>query len=331
MTNRIPPEGWPDPEHFALLNSDFYRARPHDYFGRRLQSLMLVANNVGRLDDLFAQGVKFGKLSATGAPVGEELEGKTAADRERQTQHFVIAESEVLCHHAGETLLRLYLAHAGTPPSPWLELSRITSPAGFKELVRRRFGPGAEPVDPAGLAEIARVFYLTDNRQSLDPPPDEGAWNRGIAIVDGYLRHFAALFLGKAALYNAGKHGLALLPGDVGVALGDGSILSASGPAIQYLQRRKSADGNRRWFRVTHWVRSDLQVALTYMATTLIAYLWEAARVRYVPAARAEGLSVRLLKTGVDELLRAGEDRALVVDEMALELPYLAQDVRVPG
>lgn len=184
----MPPDGVPDPAHLPALNESFYTARPQDYFGRRLQDLMLVAGNLAGLDDLFAKGVSFGALSAIGPQMGEGLAPERASERERQTQHFVIAESEVLCHHAGETLLRLYLAHAGAPPSPWLELSQIRSPEEFKKRVRRRFGPDSNPSDPANLAEIARTFYLTDVPERIQPPPAPEEWSKGLAIIEGYLR-----------------------------------------------------------------------------------------------------------------------------------------------
>jgi len=288
----MPPEGVPDPEHFPAMNASFYAARPQDYFGRRLQNLMLVAGNLQGLDDLFAKGVSFGTLSAVGPQVSDGVGADTAQERARQTQHFLIAESEVLCHHAGETLLRLYLAHAGAPPSPWLELSQTRSPDEFKKRVRRRFGPGSKASDPANLAEVARTFYLTDVPERLVPPPAPEEWSRGLALIEGYLRYFAALFLEKAALYNAAKHGLALLPGDIALEVGDGSVLSQSGPAVQYLQLRKSDDGHRRWSRVIHWVQSDRQVVLTYTAAILMADLWAAGRFRYVVSVREDGFSI---------------------------------------
>ena len=66
----MPPDGVPDPAHLPALNESFYTARPQDYFGRRLQDLMLVAGNLAGLDDLFAKGVSFGALSAIGPQMG---------------------------------------------------------------------------------------------------------------------------------------------------------------------------------------------------------------------------------------------------------------------
>ncbi len=58
-------------------------------------------------------------------------EEQDAEDRER----FLLADSEILLHHASETLLRLYLAHEQLPPpmtrlitTMFTKTSRTTAP-----------------------------------------------------------------------------------------------------------------------------------------------------------------------------------------------------------
>jgi len=82
---------------------------------------------------------------------------------------------------------------------------------------------------------------------------------------------------------------------------------------------------------VIHWVKSDRQVVLTYTAAILIADLWAAGRFRYVVAAREDGFRVVLPKVSIDDLLRADEARSIVVDEMAVGLPYLVSAADAAG
>ena len=312
MGATTPSDGSVRPETIPGLNAAFYRARPADYFGKRLQDLMLVAGNLEGLDELFSRGVKFRQLTATGpdpASLAQSEEAK--AERELQRQQFVIAESEVLCHHAGETLLRLYLAHESRPASPWLELTRTRSPSAFKEKVRRRFGSDSKQGDPIRLAEIARLLYLSDDREAVDPSLTEEDWTANLVNIEGYLRYFAWQFLDKAALYNAAKHGLALIPGEMTFQkLEDGSVLGADGPMIEYLELRSKDGGDRRWHHVAHWVRSDRQMTLTYMAIRLMAALWDGARRYYVPSPRSQGSTGHwFAKTSIDQLLQVDRKR----------------------
>ncbi|HEX2469533.1 MAG TPA: hypothetical protein VHK05_02995 [Candidatus Limnocylindrales bacterium] len=157
------------PENYASLNDQFYASRPYEYFITRMGNLLLVAARNEELDDLFDAGVSFGELSMGGgssARTPEERDESAASAR-----RFVTAESEVLAHHAGETLLRSYLAHESQPPCPWLEISRTRVPREFKSLVEARFGDAGDPADPEHLAGIARVFHGTDDPSTFKPKP----------------------------------------------------------------------------------------------------------------------------------------------------------------
>jgi hypothetical protein len=161
------------PENYASLNDQFYASRPYEYFITRMGNLLLVAARNEELDDLFDAGVSFGELSMGGgssARTPEERDESAASAR-----RFVTAESEVLAHHAGETLLRSYLAHESQPPCPWLEISRTRVPREFKSLVEARFGDAGDPADPEHLAGSARVFHGTDDPSTLSPSPPEKA------------------------------------------------------------------------------------------------------------------------------------------------------------
>jgi hypothetical protein len=148
------------PDNCRQLNRTFYAAKPADYFGQRLENLILTAGRSEDLDRLMTEGATYRGLNVAGHVEGGKTvrtDGRSPEEKAKAAEHFVIAEAEVLSHHVGETLLRLYLAHefpAGqAPPCPWLEISRLRSFSQFKDIVRRRFGPDSDP-DETGL-EIA--------------------------------------------------------------------------------------------------------------------------------------------------------------------------------
>ena len=306
-------------ENYPGLNAMFYEARPHDYFGQRLSNLILVAGKRSGLEALMAEGVTFGDLSA---PAGQPSCG-SAEERDKAAELFVTAETEVLCHHAGETLLRLYLAHEGLPPCPWLEVSRVRYPRDFKVLVKRRFGPEIDGADPKRREALAKIFYSTDSRERLEPMPSEESWNESLRVIEMYLRHFARQFIDKAALYNATKHGLAVMPSTSTMQYNDGALVSADGPAIEYLYLREREDGQSRWYRGTHWVKRDVQMAFAYRACQLIDMLWTVAKSRYLQDVSGDGVAVELFGPPTPADLQIGADaRGVVTTEMGTELLY---------
>lgn len=326
-------------ENYRELNRTFYAAKPQDYFSHRLQNLILVAGKREGLDRLMAEGVEFGDLKAPPAATANlsvAANGAASDDSDKEAEaakaaeHFVIAEAEVLAQHVGETLLRLYLAHefaagAAPPDCPWLEISRLRSFSQFKNKVRARFDPERDPDDPTHLGAIARVFHLTDNPTSMSEsaiPDDE--WNRSLRNIEGYLRGFAHEFLDRAALYNAAKHGLALRPSEMKMRYGDGKVVSAEGPIIQYLEIREQ-DGVPRWSQVNHWVKPDRQMALIFRACQLIERLWDVARLRYLPEQQPNRFELRLMAGPSWEDLRyssAKDGGGFVVEDMAVGLIY---------
>ena len=320
------------------MNRTFYAAKPADYFGWRLGNLILVAGKREALESLLADGVAFKSLKVGGTASGSEdasgvasvtPDPETEAEAAKGAEHFVIAEAEVLAHHVGETLLRLYLAHefpanARPPACPWLEISRLRSFSQFKSMVRARFGPDSDPEDPANLAAVARVFHLTDDpaRMSNATIPEE-QWNNSLNNIEGYLLAFARQFLDRSAIYNAAKHGLALRPSEMSMRYGDGSLISVEGPIIKYLEIRDH-DGHPRWSQVNHWVKSDRQMALIHRACQLIESLWEVARLRYLPEQRPDRFKVRLFAGARWEDLMStdAKDGRFVIEDVAIELLY---------
>jgi hypothetical protein len=315
---------------FLALNQTLYAAAPQDYFDRRLMNLGLVASKRSELDSLLEDGFEYGDLKV-GPGSGDE--GTTdEAEAEKTAAHFVTAEAEVLGHHVGETLLRLYLAHAWAkgdplPGCPWLELSRLRAPSEFKQRVASRFVDA--PYDDANnLAALARVFYLTDKPEGIKPSIDVARWSKSLESIESYLRAFAAEFLDRAPLYNAAKHGFAVTPTEFGVKFK--GVIDTSGPAVRYLEARElDAEAKKRgdrlfWWEAVHWVRADLRMLLIRLGCELIQLLWDAARFRYVPSYREAGFNLRLFeRPRYDELLVMGrEGGGIDVTDMSMQLLY---------
>lgn len=259
-------------ENSPRLNADFYRSEPHAYFRHRRSNLMLVAAKDEELSRLIGEGLSFGLVSI--GSKGDEPKEYTESDRESAFE-FVALEAEVLLHHATETLLRLFLAHVGVPPSPWLEMSRLRSFGEFKRILSRRF---VDSIPEDRASDLAEVFYGSPDPASYDPPPSADEWAESISTIDRFLVRFASNLLKDAHLYNAAKHGLAVKPGEYGLTVGDNEnpMIHRHGMALQYLQ---AVDG--QWRRTAEWVETDSSIVYVELAAELMAQLWTVARHRY--------------------------------------------------
>lgn len=87
--------------------------------------------------------------------------------------------------------------------------------------------------------------------------------------------------LDGADLYNAGKHGLAILPGESAFKLGDGELLAESGPSLTVIEQTV-VEGDPRWTKVTHWVRFQREIALTTLIAQAVESLWECGKQRRI-------------------------------------------------
>ena len=259
-------------ENSPRLNADFYRSEPHVYIRHRLSNLMLVAAKDEELSRLLSEGVSFGLIST--GPKGGEPKVYTESDRESALR-FVALEAEVLLHHATETLLRLFLAHAGVPLTPWLEMSRLRSFREFKEIVNKRF---LEDTPEDRESDVAEVFYGSNDITNYDPRPSDDEWAESVRTIDRFLVRFASNLLSDARLYNAAKHGLAVKPGEYGLTLGDqeNPLIDRHGMALQYLE---VVEG--QWKRTVEWVETDASVIYIWIATDLMEQLWSVGRRRY--------------------------------------------------
>jgi hypothetical protein len=288
-----PPQGPPEDDGLADanlpgLNEAFYRGAPHRILQQRHEVLLLLGARGADVDALLEGDNRWGSLM---------FSGRADLDAHDQRQRFLVSESIILQHHAAETLLRLYLAHEPIPRCPWLEISRERSFQRFKKRVAERFPCNAP--SPENLDACATVFFGQPTPVMLTPVPEAEEWNAARTNVEAWLRHFARTYLDDADLYNAAKHGLAVLVGDASFSITsnapDGSprpdaepFLQASGPSVEYLHTMLDEDGQKRWNRTTKWVDAEANAADIGIAIRLIAQLWRIAAARYVGAAVAE-------------------------------------------
>lgn len=260
-------------EQFPEMNRSFYGTRPWQYFRQRQRYLLLAAGAPEKLSEIGREGVKVGRLAYT---LTDDADGGTEEEENRKS--YLLAESEVLMHHASETLLRIYLAHEGLPECPWLNMARVRSPGEFKQRVEKRF---ARSDVGANRVQLAQVFFGTDQRENITPTPDADAWEQGIANIESFLRHYARHFLDPDS-YNALKHGLAVQTGEAGMQLGDGDLIKVHGTALEFLSLRRDQHGRQRWNMTTRWIDVDKTMTFVYLATALIESIWNIARARYL-------------------------------------------------
>ncbi len=238
------------PSNFQELNDAFYQERPWVYFLQRLVYLTAIASDTA--NSPFEDPITVG-------PVTIQSHSPDGCDYPSPGQSFVAVESEVLLHHASETLLRLIHAHAKPSPCPWLRMSAIRSFSEFKDWVQ-------ELHDDPDLERVAgRLFGQSD--EYPDVPADEAKW----------IRLFAQHFL-DASSYNAAKHGMALAGGAaIGtVTIEDHEVVRAQGPIVSWLAKWPNRDAERppRWTRVTRILSTEAYILMIKVATDLMQSIW---------------------------------------------------------
>lgn len=283
------------PEQFDSLNQTFYRGAPHEYIEQRLNSLILIVSESPHVAEAFSTGLGFGSLTVRGEFVHDP----------RESNDYAAIESVVLLHHAAEALLRLYFAHRDSSECPWLEVARLRVPSHFKKAVEA-FLPKAMDVDEA-------VKMLTVFRGNTDPEPlginlSPDEWSRQTTGLQMLMREAARRVLDEATMYNAAKHGLAVLSAEIGTTLSvdglpEGFDISNQGPSLTYLDLIGSGQ-ERRWAESLTWVNPEANMGLTFLIVRQIRALWNIARMRYTRS--GEGERIDMVDPGAVESLTTG-------------------------
>lgn len=253
------------PHEYAMLNDSYYSATPHEYFLHRLGSLALLIADDNLATDSLREGIDLLDTQLI-MDINWDDKGKSK---------YASSEIVVLLHHACETLLRLYISHANRNPCPWVAMSSLMDFGEFKRKVAALRGHFS---DPEILADILEVFTLTNDKKSQPNISDE-VWTtheKGLVMI---LEFAAGEFLDNSSIYNAAKHGLAVIPHEIGMSIGFPSIImQKEGPAVSYLQRVRDKD-NQKWLKTTQWISPRSLMMWVVLIVQQIENLWVSAKI----------------------------------------------------
>lgn len=254
------------PEQYSELNATLYGSDPASYLRFRLHSLVLMHNEP---DDLEEVEVIYGSLTM---PRQFDF---TAEERQRS----LAMESSMLVQHAGESLMRLFLAHAKQGPCPWLDVAKLRFPdvnAALAEISRHDYAW------PSG--QVAELFLGGANVDEAGVDLDTDDWDATVEAHTELLGRVAGRVLRRAPLYNAVKHGLVGAPSE---RLGwdftgpDGQqIRIAEGPVVTYVHGKGTEVSP--WVATTDQVRIESDFAIVQAITIALTNLWAVARRRYL-------------------------------------------------
>ncbi|WP_142134055.1 hypothetical protein [Arthrobacter sp. SLBN-83] len=203
-------------EQYSELNATFYSSGgPHEYIRARLQSIIFTLSDADEAEAILQQDLLIGTLQAGGTQ-------RLAQD---VRQRYALMESTVLLHHAGEALLRLWMAHKDSPPCPWLEVASLTTPRIFKEEADKH----ASDTSRMPRSNVGSVFLGGSTREDAHVEMTEEQWERSIDGLQELLRLVAHTVTRDATLYNAAKHGLVGLPGDQADIVYEGKRVAGGG------------------------------------------------------------------------------------------------------
>lgn len=274
-------------EQFPDLNRQFYASNPAAYFKSRLQLLIMSAGATDQVGHLLANGVEYEGIQA------KATSGVSDEDT-REHSAFVTTEAEVLLHHVAEALLRLFFAHADVPLCPWLECARLRNFALFNKHVADISSSGSA----SQREQIAQVFL------GSVPEQDDTVGTEAVDTVQRLLKFLATRLLDDKNIYNAAKHGLAIVAGTASIAVDDDTgapVFGHRGPSVTYLEVPTE---ERRWRLTTRWVNTRQAILLTSLTVMQLHSLWVVARYRYT------GVEA----SGVEVITRDALDRVLTGD-----------------
>jgi hypothetical protein len=248
------------------LNRAFYGADPGAYFGMRLRALVEASSQTEAEYRAHTQTFRFGEFELTVTPA-------TQADPadQRARDQYVLIEAEMLLHHLAETLLRLYIGHVDAPRVPWLTMDAIRGPGDLKGRVKRLIADN----NAESLRRGAGFVWLGDAEQATVE------WVAATTTLAGYLNYFGHLFLDRAPVYNAAKHGLAVQAGDSRLSISGIPELTQEGPSLAWLASDLK-EGVQHLVVRNQWVDHQRELALFSVGCDLINGLWAVGRTRYV-------------------------------------------------
>ena len=301
-----------DPREFRQLNERYYSTSPHEYLQFRLISLIAFLDESPRSAAQLAEGVKFSGLKMSFS----DLDSADALDKKAK---HASADSIVLLHHACEILLRLYLAHPDRNPCPWVAMSSLTNFAEFKRAVAKLQTSLDTTERIEDLLEV--VTYAKTNIEPLGLSKER--WTEHAEGLKLVFKFAASTFLNDSALYNAAKHGFAVIPNDAGMSLelSEDFPIKKEGPALTYLERT-TKDGATAWQESTQWVSAQVNLAWVQVIVDQIENLWTSAKAHYsIESDGDKTMRFQMLdKKMIDHLLKVDTHEGVNVTKMSMSL-----------
>lgn len=260
-------------EQFSELNATFYSSGgPHEYIRARLQATIFTLTESEEADAILAKGLDLGSLKGQAS----------ARMSEEARRRYALMETTVLLHHAGEALLRLWMAHKDSQPCPWLEVASLTSAKTFKEKAEKY---AAADTGHMSDNDIASIFLGGVTSEEAGVEMDQGLWDNAIDGFRELIRIVAVRITGEANLYNAAKHGLVGVPADHGDLMMQEGLRMAGGAGITYLQKKPDDPADRsgtwRWWATTSFTGLQTNIFLIELVIRAIHSLWSVARRKY--------------------------------------------------
>lgn len=327
-------------ELFSELNATFYEGDPSEYLLLKIEAVTLMLAPDEVLAPAYASERRIGVTRRLGAPVPS----KEARDR------YVRTECVLALHHACETLLRLFFAHAEKPDCPWLGMAASVSFVEFKEKVSAALKSGFD------RDAVALVFLggTDPSDAAIGVAADE--FEDAAAALQLLLEFAAGTVLSESFLYNSTKHGLTIVHTEESTQMaftppGGGDPVSLlSGSQFAYLHKPKfpgAKGGTEWWMSMTHTL-PDQDIEVSLLIQQAVSSLWDVARRRYtgqsgevsIIATRAvrdamhgpvfgKGHHVR---TVTHELVKKGADGELTGVDIHMSGPRLPdEDEWMPG
>lgn len=285
---------------FASLNAKFYRGSPHAYFERRLKSLAVAIGDGRELDALLEAGVSYGDFSLK----SDDNDVEQGHSDQKDIDAYAAVESAVLLHHTAEATLRLYLAHANRNPCPWLEVAKLTN---FREFKQRIAALAGSMDDDEVLDDLAEVFSYRSTPEFLVGGDPTAMWKDHRAGLRDLISESIRTILDDAHIYNAAKHGMAIVSSDLGVSIGDSDdsdpLIHQKGPVLTFLELNQVSDSEKYWHQTSAWVDPTKSMAITFLLIRLMDSLWRSAKAHFC-IETATTLPYLLKSNQVSDLLR---------------------------
>jgi len=263
---------------FSSLNAKFYQGSPHAYFQRRLESLVVAVGDGKEIDDLLRAGVSYGDFSFK----RDSNDSDHGSESRQDADDYASVESLILLHHTAEAALRLYLAHAHRNPCPWLEISNLTSPREFKKRITVLSGSLA---NDDVLDDLTEVFSYASTPEFIQGGDPTAMWRDHRAGLRMLISEAIRIILDDAHIYNAAKHGMAIVSSELSLSIGDREdgdpLIHGEGPTLTFLEINQVSDSEKYWHQTSAWVNPRKSMAITYLLIELIESLWRSAKAHY--------------------------------------------------